>query len=86
MLESLINGTPVLGADIGGIPELIDSTNGILFKSGDKKDLEKKIYEISSKTYNYQKIGKEAQQKYSASKYINKLTNLYNQAITNENY
>lgn len=37
-------GTPVLGADIGGIPELIDNNvTGELFKSGDADELAKHI-------------------------------------------
>ncbi len=35
VMESIMYGTPVVGADIGGIPELIDdSQTGILFESG----------------------------------------------------
>ena len=37
-------GTPVLGADIGGIPELIDAgVNGELFESGNADVLTEKI-------------------------------------------
>lgn len=44
VLESLYYGTPVLGADIGGIPELIqDGKTGMLFQSGNKEDLKEKI-------------------------------------------
>lgn len=44
VMESIMYGTPVLGADIGGIPELIeDKKNGELFISGDKENLSKKI-------------------------------------------
>lgn len=44
VMESRMYGTPVLGADIGGIPELIDAgKTGELFNSGDKDELEKKI-------------------------------------------
>ena len=36
--------TPVLGAGIGGIPELIqEGVNGALFDSGNLKDLKEKI-------------------------------------------
>ena len=43
-IESLILGTPVLGARIGGIPELIqDGKTGELFSSGDSDDLKRKI-------------------------------------------
>lgn len=44
VIESLMLGTPVLGARIGGIPELIDDgRTGELFRSGDAEDLKNKI-------------------------------------------
>ncbi len=44
VLESLMYGTPVLGADIGGIPELIDDgINGELFESRKKDDLKEHL-------------------------------------------
>lgn len=40
-------GTPVLGADIGGIPELITvGKTGELFKSGDKNELKQQITKL----------------------------------------
>lgn len=45
--ESQIYGTPVLGADIGGIPELIEAgRTGELFESGNAKDLKGKILKL----------------------------------------
>jgi glycosyltransferase involved in cell wall biosynthesis len=38
--ESLLYGRPILGSQIGGIPELVDSTNGRLFVPADSSDLE----------------------------------------------
>lgn len=47
VMESQMYGTPVLGADIGGIPELIQvGRTGELFKSGNKVDLKQKIEEL----------------------------------------
>ena len=47
VMESQMYGTPVLGADIGGIPELInDGVNGKLFKSGDVDALVNNIKEL----------------------------------------
>ena len=47
VMESQMYGTPVLGAEIGGIPELIQvGMTGELFKPGDKSDLKKKIGEL----------------------------------------
>ncbi|MCR4621235.1 MAG: glycosyltransferase [Clostridiales bacterium] len=44
VMESQMYATPVLGADIGGIPELIKAgKTGELFKPGDKEDLKRKI-------------------------------------------
>ncbi len=44
VMESQMYGTPVLGADIGGIPELISvGKTGELFASGDIEELKQKI-------------------------------------------
>ena len=44
VMESQMYGTPVLGANIGGIPELIrDGVTGELFRSGSAEDLREKI-------------------------------------------
>ena len=44
IIESEVLGTPVIGAKIGGIPELIeDGKNGFLFESKDKKELKEQI-------------------------------------------
>ena len=54
VMESQIYGTPVLGADIGGIPELIktgsaaEGATGELFASGDKEALKDKIRKLWS--------------------------------------
>lgn len=44
VMESQMYGTPVLGANIGGIPELIEvGTTGELFESANKEDLKEKV-------------------------------------------
>lgn len=44
VMESQMYGTPVLGANIGGIPELIEvGKTGELFESGNPKELKQKI-------------------------------------------
>ena len=44
VMESQMYGTPVIGSDIGGIPELIQvDKTGELFRPGDKEDLKNKI-------------------------------------------
>ncbi len=45
VMESQLYGTPVIGADIGGIPELIQAgKTGLLFRSGDVDELCDKIH------------------------------------------
>ena len=55
VMESQMYGTPVLGANIGGIPELIQiGSTGELFESENKQDLKRKIiYMNESKIENY---------------------------------
>ena len=49
VMESQMYGTPVLGANIGGIPELIEvGKTGALFESGDADDLKEKIQALWS--------------------------------------
>ena len=44
VMESQLYGTPVLGADIGGIPELIEpGRTGELFESGNAAQLKERI-------------------------------------------
>ena len=58
-MESQMFGTPVLGADIGGIPELIKvGETGELFRPGDADSLRDKIRELWD---NSEKTGKYAQ-------------------------
>lgn len=47
VMESQMYGTPVLGANIGGIPELIEvGYTGELFESGNTGELKKKIEKL----------------------------------------
>ncbi len=53
VIESQLYGTPVLGANIGGIPELIEvGKTGELFESGNEAELKEKI----EKLWNYTKF------------------------------
>lgn len=49
VMESQMYGTPVLGADIGGVPELIEvGKTGELFESGNAAELKEKIRKLWS--------------------------------------
>ena len=65
VMESQMYRTPVLGADIGGIPELIqEGKTGELFESGNKEELKSKIKEMSSKQYKVDSISFETVDEY----------------------
>lgn len=56
VMESQMYGTPVLGANIGGIPELIQvGKTGELFESGNKEELKIKIKKMLAKADEYSK-------------------------------
>ena len=78
-IEALSLGTPVLGANIGGIPELINEQNGMLFEAGNANDMREKIEQMFNQTYNYTDICTAAREKYSAESYYRKLIEIYEQ-------
>ena len=78
VIESQSLGTPVLGARIGGIPELIDeSVSGMTFTSGDVEDLKYKIIKMFNHEFDYDAIAKNAIERYSSEAYYEKLMALY---------
>ncbi|MBP1593145.1 MAG: glycosyltransferase [Bacteroidetes bacterium] len=79
VIESLCMGTPVLGANIGGIPELINDENGLLFTPNDLNDLREKILHLFNKGVFYNdKIQTTSLNKFSSENYYNKLMQTYN--------
>ena len=78
VIESQSLGTPVLGARIGGIPELIDEgVSGMTFTSGDVEDLKDKIVKMFEHEFDYDAIAKNAIERYSSEAYYEKLMALY---------
>lgn len=83
-LESICLGTPVIGANIGGIPEIIENgDNGLLFKSGDVSDLKSKIIYLwnHSTDFNQFKIAAKSRIKYNSNYYYSRLIQIYNSII-----
>lgn len=79
VIESKCLGTPVLGARIGGIPELIEEgVNGMTFESGNIQDLVSKIETMMHHHFDYEQISEEAKAIYSDDEYYRFLMNLYN--------
>ena len=78
VIESQSLGTPVLGARIGGIPELIDKcVSGMTFESGNVEDLKEKIEAMWSASFDYKQIAENAIKRYSSETYYEKLMEYY---------
>lgn len=78
VIEAECLGTPVLGARIGGIPELIDEgKNGMLFGSGNTEELQTKIEEMFAAPFDYRQIAFDARERYSAERYYTELMKIY---------
>ncbi len=78
VIEAQSLGTPVLGARIGGIPELInEGVDGMTFTSGDVDDLKRKIVNMFETEFDYKKIVENAVNRYSSDIYIDKLLEYY---------
>ncbi len=84
VMEALKLGTPVIGADIGGIPELIaPGVNGILFESGNKEDLKNAISKLwNNKEKNEVYVKNCADVSYDdCEEYCRKLLKIYEELI-----
>lgn len=78
VIEAECLGTPVLGARIGGIPELIDEdVNGMTFESGNADDLAKKIKAMYNADFDYKAIADAAMKRYNAESYYGEIMKCY---------
>jgi glycosyltransferase involved in cell wall biosynthesis len=61
ILESFALGKPVIGSNIGSIPELVeDGKNGLLFEPGNIEDLAKKIFRLYQNKELQKRLGENA--------------------------
>ena len=89
IIESFSLGTPVIGSNLGGIPELIDDgINGFVYKPGDHLQLAEKIQDLFYDDTKISLFSKNASQKYlsnyTGEQYYKKLMEEYKNLI-NEN-
>lgn len=77
-IEAQCLGTPILGANIGGIPELIEEGfSGMTFEYKNKDSLKEKIEAMFNTNFDYANIAHKAQEKYNAENYYSQLMKLY---------
>ena len=80
-IESLVLGTPVLGADVGGIPELVLPpglpANGMTFRSADVDKLVQAIRSMWETIFDYQAVADRARRQFAAHVHAERLEQLY---------
>jgi len=89
VIESFALGKPVIGARIGGIPELVrDNETGLTFESGNTKELSDKIKILLSNDESLKVYGKKARSYVKntlcADVHYDKLMKVYTAAINNK--
>ena len=78
VIEAQCLGTPVLGARIGGIPELIEENRtGMMFESRNAEDLKQKIESMMRFPFNYEEIAERSRERYHAENYYRQIVELY---------
>ena len=78
VIEALCLGTPVLGANIGGIPELIQSgVSGAIFESRNAKTLKEMIETLFAMNFDYAHIAEMSMVRYGTEDYYNQLMKVY---------
>lgn len=78
VIEAQCLGTPVLGARIGGIPELIENNvTGMTFESRNVNDLTSKLEAMWQHTFDYKEIALTSQKRYNSESYYQNIMKIY---------
>lgn len=83
VLESFAFGKPVIGARMGGIPEMIEpGENGWIFESGNAEALAALLSQVSAMpVHHLERVGRQAralvEQRFNRASYVNSMVNLY---------
>jgi len=86
IIESFRYGTPVVASNIGSIPEIIQSGyNGVLFEAGNVTGLRELLESLIENPFELRRLSKGAFQSvrnYDVSEHVNRLQEIYEQAIS----
>ena len=77
VIESLCAGTPVVGANIGGIPELISPETGVTFESGNDHALLEAVNVAWNRSWDYDAIKKQSLARFAPKHYLDTLYSLF---------
>ena len=91
VMETLVIGKPVIGSDMGGIPELVkNNENGLIFKHNSIEDLTDKMKILFRNTELVKKFSENARnisiKLYSKENYYKKIVEVYDELIREVKY
>ena len=75
VIESLCAGTPVAGAHMGGIPELIESESGVTFQAFNRENMETAITMSMTREWNHAEIARQALDRFGPDRHLKTLLN-----------
>lgn len=85
IIESFKYGTPVIGSNIGGIPEIVDDGyNGLTFEAGNVNQLKDMLEHLVASPLELERLGQgafESAKRFDINNYIAKLEELYEQVL-----
>lgn len=79
VIESLCAGTPVVGANIGGIPELLDEASGVTYTSGSKEELKEAIKRLWERKCDHSALAARSLRRFTSAAHYNQLSRLYSE-------
>ena len=82
VIESLCLGTPVVGARIGGIPELISPADGLLFESGNSNSLKQALLTATQTSWDRNGIAQRASLRFNPDTHYRQLVKIYGEHST----
>ena len=77
VIESLCAGTPVIGAEIGGIPELIDPDTGVTYTWDDSDAMKAAIIKAMSRRWDNTAISQKSIERFSPQRHYDRLMEIY---------
>jgi glycosyltransferase involved in cell wall biosynthesis len=82
VLEALASGLPVVATRVGGVPELLDETNGVLVEPGEPKRLARGIAEALERSFDRHEIARRARARYGRDHIAAQLAEVYEECTS----